>query len=384
MSDSTAPRAALPRPLPVLRATIDAIDHEILQLLARRNGLVAEIAHVKRAERVPIRDTTRERELIADRRERAAQLGLAPEVIESIYRLVLWASRDRQAALKAEVPLDIEPRTVAIIGGGGQMGGCLARLFGDLGHAVMSADVDTRLTPAEAAGVADVVVISVPIGATEAVIRELGPRVRADALLMDVTSIKAGPVRAMLESTEAAVVGTHPLFGPGVHSLQGQRVVLTRGRGEAWLEWVRSTFHSRGLNVIEATPEEHDQAMAVVQVLVHYSTEVMGRTLADLKVPLARTLEFTSPIYLIELLMTARHFGQSADLYAGIEMSNPDAARVTGAFVEAARRMAGLIERRDEAGFQAAFEEVHQFFGAFTTEAMEKSSYLIDRIVERA
>ncbi len=28
------------RPLPVLRALIDAVDHELLQLLSRRNGLV--------------------------------------------------------------------------------------------------------------------------------------------------------------------------------------------------------------------------------------------------------------------------------------------------------------------------------------------------------
>ena len=32
------------RSLPELRAMIDALDHEILQLLARRNALVAEIA----------------------------------------------------------------------------------------------------------------------------------------------------------------------------------------------------------------------------------------------------------------------------------------------------------------------------------------------------
>ncbi len=34
--------------------------------------------------------------------------------------------------------------------------------------------------------------------------------------------------------------------------------------------------------------------------------------------------------------------------------------------------------------FDATFEEVRQFFGPFTAEAMEQSSFLIDRIVERA
>ena len=57
----------------------------------------------------------------------------------------------------------------------------------------MVADLETELTPEEAAGVADVVVISVPIDRTVDVIHRLGPLVRGDALLMDVTSIKEAP-----------------------------------------------------------------------------------------------------------------------------------------------------------------------------------------------
>ncbi|MHC4129805.1 MAG: prephenate dehydrogenase/arogenate dehydrogenase family protein [Planctomycetota bacterium] len=210
--------------LAVLRATIDAVDHEVLALLGRRNALVGEIAAYKRAHTVRIRDLHREQEIFTDRRQRAASVGLSPDVIESMYRLILWASRDRQAALRVEVPPDVEPRTVAVIGGHGAMGKCMAKLFADLGHAVM-------LSPEEAASVADVVLISVPIDVTVDVIRRLGPRVRNDALLMDVTSIKTGPVEAMLAACQAEVVGTHPLFGPSVHSLQGQRIVVTPARG---------------------------------------------------------------------------------------------------------------------------------------------------------
>src|SRR5512140_1014718 len=145
------------RPLPVLRAMVDAIDREILQFLARRNGLVADIAIHKREHHLPIRDLPREREILGDRRERGQGLGLSPELVESLWRLILGASRDRQAALRAEVPPEIEPRTVAVIGGNGAMGRCIAGLFGDLRHAVMVADLETRLSPVEAAAVADVV-----------------------------------------------------------------------------------------------------------------------------------------------------------------------------------------------------------------------------------
>ena len=371
------------RPLPVLRAMIDAIDHDILQLLARRYGLVADIAEYKRENHLPIRDLLREREIIQDRRERGQSLGLNPNLTEGLFRLVLWASRDRQAALKVEVPLEVEPRTIAVIGGRGGMGRCVAQMFGDLGHAVMVADLDTQLTPDEAASVADVVVISVPIDATLDVIRRLGPRVRTDALLMDVTSIKAEPVKAMLEASVASVAGTHPLFGPTVHSLQGQRVVITPGRGAEWLTWLKSTLHARGLEIMETTPEEHDRAMSIVQVLVHMSTEVLGRTLAALNVPLDQTLLFTSPIYLMELLLTARHFAQSPELYASIQMANPRTAAVADAFVRAAQDLAAMTESRDRGAFHELFAEVRRYFGPFTQNALEQSDFLIDRLVER-
>ena len=372
------------RPLPVLRAMIDALDHEILLLLARRNGLVAEVAHYKREHHLPIRDFSREREILADRGERALPLGLSPQLIESLFRLILWGSRERQAALRAEVPLDVEPRTIAIIGGKGGMGRCLAGLFGDLGHAVMIADLDTTLTPEEAASVADVVIISVPIDATVDVIRRLGPLVRPDALLMDVTSVKAAPLQAMLEASSASVVGTHPLFGPSVHSLQGQRIVLTPGRGQTWLDWLKSMLHARGLSMVEAAAAEHDRAMAIVQVLVHFSTEVMGRTLAGMGVSIDQTLSFTSPIYLMELIMTARHFAQSPDLYASIQMSNPATPEVTAAFVSAAQQLHDVAVGRDHQAFADMFGQIHDYFGPFTTQALEQSSFLIDRLVERA
>lgn len=382
-SDNPDQPSGAVRSLPVLRAMIDSLDHDLLRLLGRRYSLVSEIAEYKREHGLPIRDFDREREIIQDRRQRAAPLGLVPEMIESMFRLVLWASRDRQAALKAQVPLDVEPRNVAVIGGLGAMGQCVAELFGDLGHPVMIADLDTRLTPEDAASAADVVVISVPIGRTVEVIRRLGPLVRPDALLMDVTSIKTEPVREMLAWSTASVVGTHPLFGPSVHSLQGQRVVLCPGRGDKWLGWLRQMLQARGLVLKETTPEEHDQAMSIVQVLVHFSTEVMGNTLAHLGVSIEETLAFTSPVYLMELLMTARHFAQSPELYAEIEMSNATAPEVTEIFAKTARQMHNLISDRDHAGFVRMFHEVRDYFGSFTGYALEQSSFLIDRLVER-
>ncbi len=371
------------RSLEEIRAKIDSVDNDILQLLTRRNDLVAEVAQFKRTHSRPIRDFTREHQIIVDRRNRAQSLGLSSEQIESLFRLILWGSRDRQAALKAEVPMTFEPKRVAIIGGVGSMGKVMAGLFDDLGHEVTVADLDTKLTPKEAVPQADVVVVSVPIDVTVEVISQLGPLVRENSLLMDVTSIKNEPMREMLKTCRGSVLGTHPLFGPSVHSLQGQRVALIRGRGDAWYDWIAKMFQARGLVTFESTADEHDQAMAVVQVLTHFSTEVLGQTLARLGVSIEQTLKFTSPVYLIELLMTARHFAQSPELYGPIQMCNQQTSEVTEAFVSSAKKLADVVKQGDREAFSELFTSARKQFGSFTDQALEQSSFLIDRLVER-
>jgi chorismate mutase/prephenate dehydrogenase len=367
-----------------LRGQIDAVDREILELLARRMAIVSELAQVKRDSGVKVRDPQREGEILADRRGNAQRLGLSAELVESLFRLIMWASRDYQAQLKAEVPVDMALKTVAVIGGHGAIGKRLAQVFEDLGHRVLISDVDTELKAEEAAARADVTLVAVPITVTEEVIRRVGPHVPAEGLLMDVTSIKAGPLAAMLASTQASVLGTHPMFGPSVHSLQGQRVVLCKGRGDAWADWVRTVFRARGLVITEASAEEHDRAMALVQVLNHFQTQVFGLTLARLGRPLAEGLKFTSPAYLMELYVAGRHFGQDPALYGPIEMTNPLTAEVTETFRAAVDSLREILLARDQGGFAAVFSEVRAFFGDFMSEATEKSKFMIDRLVERS
>lgn len=369
-------------PLLELRRALDSLDHELLSLLVRRMQIVAEIAASKREHRVRIRDLAREQRVLDDRCARAEELGLPAGSIESVWRQLMLMSRERQAALRVEVPVDVEPKTIAIIGGEGGMGRSLNALFSDLGHDVRSADLATELRPIDAAGMADVVVISVPIRETRAVIEQVGPRVRRDALLMDVTSIKTDPMQAMLASTEASVLGSHPMFGPGVNTYQGQRVVICPGRGDDWLDWARQMFTARGLVITEASPEEHDSMMAIVQVLHHFKTQVLGLALSRAGTPLEETLRFTSPAYLLEAYVTGRHFAQSPDLYGPIEMLNPDSQRVVEIFRTAVSDLGKILAAGDQDAFDEMFAEVRAFFGDFSQEALEQSGFLIDRLVE--
>ena len=59
-------------------------------------------------------------------------------------------------------------------------------------------------------------------------------------------------------------------------------VVLCHGFNSHSGYYVRTgeALAARGLAVTEATPEQHDRAMSVVQVLTHFQTQVLGLTLA--------------------------------------------------------------------------------------------------------
>ena len=367
-----------------LRDRIDALDRQMLELLAQRMTVVKDVAAAKRQVGAKIRDFEREREVLDDRCSLARSLGLPEGPVESIYRQIMLAAREYQASLGVGTPVRVVPRRVAVIGGGGQMGALLARTFRELGHEVAVADVNTELTPEQAASSAEVVIVSVPIQSTVALIERIGPLVREDALLLDVTSVKQSPLAAMLRSSKASVVGTHPMFGPGVHTLQGQRLVVCPGRGEAWQAWLEQQFEARGLVVTRASAEEHDRAMALVQVLTHFQTQVLGWTLARTGMPLQQSLRFTSPAYLMELYVCGRHFAQDPQLYGPIEMLNPDTGLVTAAFQQAASELRAILERQDQQAFDRVFQEVRAFFGSFALEATEQSSFMIDRLIERS
>jgi len=161
--------------------------------------------------------------------------------------------------------------------------------------------------------------------------------------------------------------------------------VLCSGRGEAWEAWLRKQLLARGLDVTDARADQHDRAMAVVQVLNHFQTQVMGLTLARLGVPVEDSLKFASPAYLMELYVAGRHFVQSPALYGPIEMRNPRTAEVTAAFQSSAAELAQILEAKDQAAFAAVFDEVRAYYGEeFGREAAEQSSFLIDRLVERS
>jgi prephenate dehydrogenase len=94
---------ALDKGLPELTETrehIDQLDHELLELLARRAELARRALRTKAQAGQPLPDPAREEAMLATRRAWAAELGVDPEGVEAIFRAILRFSRRAQQAQK--------------------------------------------------------------------------------------------------------------------------------------------------------------------------------------------------------------------------------------------------------------------------------------------
>lgn len=90
--------------LPELRKQIDAVDHKILDLLARRGALAGAVGEAKRRGDRKVLDVGRERAVLA-RLRKANQGPLSGDAIQAVFREIISACRATQ-----------QPTTVAYLG----------------------------------------------------------------------------------------------------------------------------------------------------------------------------------------------------------------------------------------------------------------------------
>jgi prephenate dehydrogenase len=280
-----------------------------------------------------------------------------------------------------------------IIGGTGETGSWFARYFGDRGFDVsvwgpsgksaVAAAIGVRYASnlMEEAGQSDVVLVSVPIERTVEVIRDVAPRMRPGSLLMDVTSLKAEPVKAMKTYAPEGVevIGTHPMFGPTMPTLRGQTIILTPVEHGRWLSAMRSLFEADGAHIEILDADEHDEIMAVVQALTHFAYIAIGSTLKMLDFDVERSRRFMSPVYEIMIDFVGRILDQNPELYASIQ-KNPKALAVRQTFIAECMRLSERAELGDLESFKQIMAQAAEHFGD-THAALERSDRLINGII---
>ena len=364
------------------RERLDQLDEQILDLLQERNRLVGEVAQRKREQRLPVFIASRETEKSESFRAKAVARGLDPDWAEDFLRMIMSASRASQSADRFPRATET-PCRILFIGGNGRMGRLFRFVAENSGHITYSIDRGDWYRLGELRHELDMVIVTVPIEDTVRVITRLQGRLKPDTVLADFTSHKTEPMAAMLATHPGPVLGMHPMHGPDVPNLSKQLMVVCPGRRAEQAEWFIQQCRLWGMRVIERDAEEHDRAMDLVQGLRHFVALLHGSFMRRHDLKPADMLDLSSPIYRAELMMTGRIFAQDPALYADIVFSSEQRRELLLAFLEHHESIAAMVRNNDRAGFIREFEAVTDFFGEFATQALQESSYLINRLAER-
>src|SRR5690606_11030185 len=200
---------------------------------------------------------------------------------------------------------------IALIGIG-LIGSSLARVIrreGLAGEIVVSTRSRETLARAEALGLgdryttdaaeavrdADLVVVSVPVGASEAVAREIAPALKPGVIVTDVGSTKASVIAQMQPHMppHAHFIPGHPLAGTeksgpdaGFAELfTNRRCILTppEGTDAAALDRLAAFWRACGSNIDTMDPQHHDMVLAMVSHLPHIIAYNIVGTADDLQ-----------------------------------------------------------------------------------------------------
>jgi len=195
----------------------------------------------------------------------------------------------------------------------------------------------------KAAASCDIVMLAVPVQKMRAVLAEIAPHLKRNALVIDVASVKIKPCAAMKEllPKNVSIVGTHPLFGPqsGKAGIKGLNIAVCEVRGGQGPCVARFCVAKLGLRVTQVTPEEHDREAAYVQGLTH----MLAKIVLSLNLP-----EMRFPTYTYELMqqMVEMVRYDSDELFRAIERENPFSKEAKKAFFTAAKQLEAKMSRK--------------------------------------
>ena len=187
-----------------------------------------------------------------------------------------------------------------------------------------------------------IVILCVPISAFKEVLVEIGPLLKKDSVVVDVCSVKVYPTQWMEASLPetVSILATHPIFGPdsAADSLKDRKIFLSPIRiSKKRYQKIKTYLASKELVLIESTPEDHDEQIAISLALTHY----IGRALSEFG---AAALEIDSEGYkrLLHILEVVEH--DTWQLFYDMHRYNPYAQEKRAAFMQAMQKINDQIE----------------------------------------
>ena len=240
--------------------------------------------------------------------------------------------------------------SISIVGGTGRMGMLLANILKDkvetinivsrdAGRAQEAAkELNVSWLPLEKAHQSNIVLVSVPIQETLKICKSIGQKMHEQSLLVEFASLKTGITEIIKNSIPNSVeyLSLHPLFGPQVKDITGKRFVAVEPTSGTLTTEFLEMLQECGAYIKKATVEEHDLAMASIQVLHHFALITFSSALN--KFTEANGLSEYLTESLEKTLQNIQNIHENWETIYAIQSLNPNAQKAREILAEVAKQ----------------------------------------------
>jgi len=352
-----------------LREELSRLDVELLEKVARRQEIVAEIGRVKTTAGRGTRDYAREKEVLDLARRTARRVGIDEDIGEEMFRLLIRASLATQEQDKVASFGAGSGKKALVIGGAGQMGQWFVRFLSSQGYDVETCDpvgavagFNNYTTLEQISVDHDLIVVATPVAETELVLQQLA-RLKPPAVIFDISSLK-GPLKGGMDALLAAgcrVTSIHPMFGPDTELLSGRNVIFVDlGVPEATAA-ARELFASTMVDQVEMSLDSHDKAMAYVLGISHAVNIAFFNALAQSGENATGLAKLSSSTFDAQLDVASRVARENPYLYFEVQSLNVHSPRALISLLNAVTQVAGRVLDGDKEGFVELMEQGKAF-----------------------
>jgi chorismate mutase/prephenate dehydrogenase len=351
-----------------LRKNLSAIDRQLVEMIAERQRIVGDIGKAKLTTGTGTRDYAREKDVLEMGRQQAIELGVDPDLVESLLEMLIRTSLESQERDRVVAEGKGDGRRVLVIGGAGKMGRWFAEFFASQGFATTIADKTIEDGPAQFtnwtdAGVDfDVIVVAAPLAVSGRILAQLAV-LKPKGLVFDIGSLKSPLIDGLreLHSVGCRVTSLHPMYGPDTRLLSGRHLIFCDvGNAEATAA-AKELFAATMVEQLEMGLEDHDRLIAYVLGLSHALNIAFFTALAESGEAAPKLAQMSSTTFDSQLLVSAAVAQDNPRLYFEIQNLNKFGLGPLDALCEAAGRIRETVAGGDEEAFVELMQKGREY-----------------------
>jgi len=341
-----------------IRKKISNLDDQIIELIAERESIVNEVSQYKIDSGIAIRDFSREKRVIGRAKDKANELNISADMIESIMRLLIESSLSKQEKIRIKSNSVGKNKKGLIIGGSGKMGVWMDEFLSSQGYTIDISDVTAstdkiiHIDWMKDSLDYDIIVVATPLSVTGNILSQLAKR-KPRGLILDIASLKS-PLRdwlMQLSESGCKVASIHPMFGSDTKLLSHKHVVLIDfGEPQALAE-AAELFAATMVETVVMSLDDHDKVMGYILGLSHLINIAFMDTLANSGEHLSKLKGISSTTFNAQLNVAARVIQENPNLYYEIQSLNSYGNHPIKQMMASLTKLCDLIDQESKESF---------------------------------